>query len=1098
MAVLTSQQRNTLETAVKLARKAAETGAFNALHGLAVDHPEPFAHMNPSQRALRNNLRSKARLLGDALPASGAQQIAHLSNELAYETWHKMLFAKFLETNALLMHPDGVAITMQDSEELANDEGYVDKWDAAANYASKMLPAIFRTDDPLMQVPYATDERIKLESIIDALENQIFIADDALGWVYQFWQSEAKAAINASGEKIDGAKLPAVTQLFTEPYMVHFLIDNTLGAWWVSRNPGTKPPVKFEYLRLLDDGTPAAGRFEGWPEKTAEVTSLDPCMGSGHFVASLFPVFASLRMLEEGLTKEEATDKVIAENLHGLEIDPRCTQIAAFNLALTAWKFCGHYKVLPEMNLACSGIAPKGKVEDWLKLVGKVERSEDKERMENGMRALYEHFQLAPELGSLLDPTTIKADAFTASFEQLQPVLKQALENEADSEQLERGVMAAGIAKAGQLLAKEYTLQITNVPYLGKGKFDKVLSDYVLKNYVDAKGDLATVFLKRLLKTTIKNGIACSVMPQNWIFLSTYKKYRELLLKNYTWSFVVRLGEHAFESSEAAGGFACLVSLLNATPINEKQFIALNAANNRGEKPIYAPEKKELLKTSMLIQIRQNDQLKNPDNTIVFGEISNQTLLSKFANSHQGAHTFDISRFRLFFWEMNSHMTNWTFHSSSPSGLENYSGYHFISYKREENNEFGKIIKAIANDPNETRSVMWRAGHNAWGNLGVACAWMGTLPVSIYIGQLFDNSVAVLIPKNSSHLLPIYTFLSSKSYLQEVRKINQKTQVADSTLIKVPFDLDYWQKIAQEKYPNGLPKPYSDDPTQWLFHGHPIKTYNPLQVALARVLGYRWPAESDKEMELATEARELIEAVKTFDHLSDEDGIFCIPSVNAEPAGAERLRDYLQQVFAREWNNQTITQLLQKEGAKSTNLEAWLRDEFFAQHCKVFQNRPFIWHIWDGRNDGFSALVNYHKLNKDNLSKLIYTYLGDWIRMCDAKKKAGESGAEGLLSAAQKLKERLELILEGEAPYDIFVRWKPLEQQPIGWEPDLNDGVRLNIRPFVEAGVLRNKFNVKWSVDRGKNPPGSPWGEIRDNDRHLGLEEKRNARGNNS
>ena len=303
MSVLTPQQRNTLESAVKQARKMAETGAFNALHGLAVDNPEPFAHMSAAQRILRNSLRSKARLLGDMLPANGAQNINHLTYELAYETWHKMLFAKFLEANGLLMHPDGVAVTMEDCEELSKDEGFVDKWDAAANYASKMLPAIFRTGDPLMQVAYATDERIKLEEIIDALENQIFIADDALGWVYQFWQSEAKAAINASGNKIDGEKLPAVTQLFTEPYMVHFLIDNTLGAWWVSRNPVVKPPVKFEYLRLLEDGEPAAGKFEGWPDKIAGVTSLDPCMGSGHFVASLFPVFAALRMHEEGLTK---------------------------------------------------------------------------------------------------------------------------------------------------------------------------------------------------------------------------------------------------------------------------------------------------------------------------------------------------------------------------------------------------------------------------------------------------------------------------------------------------------------------------------------------------------------------------------------------------------------------------------------------------------------------------------------------------------------------------------------------------------------------------------------------------------------------------
>ena len=183
MAVLTPQQRGTLETAVKQARKLAETGARNALHSLAIDHPEPFVHMTPEQRYLRNRLHNKARLLGDELPASGNQQIDRLSYELAYENWHKMLFAKFLESNNLLMHTSGVAVTMEECEELADEEGYADKWDAAATYASKMLPAIFRTDDPLMQVGFSSNDRIKLEEIIDALDPSIFTSDDALGWV---------------------------------------------------------------------------------------------------------------------------------------------------------------------------------------------------------------------------------------------------------------------------------------------------------------------------------------------------------------------------------------------------------------------------------------------------------------------------------------------------------------------------------------------------------------------------------------------------------------------------------------------------------------------------------------------------------------------------------------------------------------------------------------------------------------------------------------------------------------------------------------------------------------------------------------------------
>jgi hypothetical protein len=1090
MAVLTPQQRNTLESAVKHARKVAEQGAYNALHAMAVDHPEPFAHMEATERSLRNSLRSKARLLGDELKANSEQAIHHLSYELAYETWHKMLFAKFLEANHLLMHPDGVAVTMEDCEELGKEEGYADKWDAAANYASRMLPAIFRVDDPLMKVGYATDDRIKLEGIIEGLENSIFTADDALGWVYQFWQSEAKATINASGDKIDGEKLPAVTQLFTEPYMVHFLIDNTLGAWWVSRNPDVKPPIKFEYLRFspppsgeVGRGLPAAGRFEGWPDRTAEVTALDPCMGSGHFVASLFPVFAALRMQEEGLSKEEATDKVIAENLHGLELDARCTQIAAFNLALTAWKFCGHYKELPEMNLACSGIAPKGKEEDWVKLVGKVARFEDKERLENGMRMLYEHFQLAPELGSLLDPTTIKADAFTASFEELQPVLKRALESEADAEQLERGVMAAGIAKAGQLLGKKFTLQITNVPYLGKGKFDQVLSDYVLKYYPDSKSDLATVFFQRLFKTAILGGNVCSVMPHNWLFLTTFKKYREQLLQSKSINFVIRLGEHAFNNTEAAGAFACIFSASNLKPNDKHLFFGLNAYNNRGEKPIYANEKAELLKTTELKTVRQFEQMGNPSSSILFENLSSLPSISYYADSIKGTDTGDDPRFTRVFWEVQDClMPKWMKYHSTPSGIKDFDGKNRILLWEDEKGDFVN---------NSSGTIRRR---DTLSKSSIAVRLTGKIEASLFSNSLFDTNAGAIVPKKNEYLLPLFTFCRTNTFHEEVRKLDQALKATNAVISKVPFDLEHWQKVASEKYPNGLPKPYSDDPTQWLFHGHPIKSDNPLQVALARVLGYRWPAENDTEMELAEEARAFIEAVKAFDQLSDEDGIFCIPSVNTEQGGAERLRDFLQEVFKEEWSSQTITQLLQKEGANATNLEAWLRDEFFLQHCKVFQNRPFIWNIWDGRKDGFSVLVNYHKLTKDNLSKLIYTYLGDWIRMCEAKMKAGESGAEGLLSAAQKLKEKLEAILEGETPYDIFVRWKPLEQQPTGWEPDLNDGVRLNIRPFIEADVLRKKPNIKWGVDRGKNPPGSYWGEIRDNDKHLSLEEKRAAR----
>jgi len=1077
MPVLTTTQRAALEKTVIAARRHAETGARNALQALAVDQPEPYAHTSAEQRALRNRLRAKARLLGDALQASGHQDISLLAYELAYEYWHRMLFAKFLEANYLLMHSDGVAVTMDECDELAPEEGYADKWTAAAAYASRMLPAIFRPDDPLMQVDFATEDRIRLETLLDAVTQESFTADDSLGWVYQFWQNEAKAAINASGDKIDGARLPSVTQLFTEPYMVHFLIDNTLGAWWVGRHPGETPPVKFEYLRTLEDGSPASGRFEGWPDRTAEITTLDPCMGSGHFVAALFPVLARLRMHEEGLNADEAADRVIAENLHGLELDPRCTQIAAFNLALTAWKFCGHYKALPEMNLACSGIAPKGKFEDWLKLVSRETDPAKKQRLENGLEEMYKLFQQAPELGSLIDPSTIKPDIFTATFEELEPYIESALEQEHDKDQIERGVVAAGIALAGKLLAKKYALQITNVPYLARGKQDAVLATYCDHHYVEAKGDLATVFLDRMLKTAAPGGTACSVIPQNWLFLTTYKKFRQRLLEKQKWDLVARLGPGAFSQISGEVVKAILVAVTNQKPTKHHIFLGIDVSNTPN-----AAEKDAILRTVEVRQMNQLEQLKNPDARVVLELSSEKTLLGKYALGLQGISPADFLHYGRHFWEINSKKEEWEFWQSTIESHTYYGGRDLLLWW---NNDLKESF---------AKGNAFLRGADGWGKKGLVVKQMGNLPSSIYLGDKFDTNCAIILPFEEVHIPAIWCFCSSPQFNEEVRRIDQALKVTNATLVKVPFDLEYWQSVAAEKYPNGLPQPYSDDPTQWLFHGHPIRAEHPLQVALARLLGYRWPAESDPNMDLALEARTMIGAVQAFNVLSDEDGILCIPPVNGEYAGAERLRAFLQAVYGEDWNNGTLSQLLAQEGSKKSNLEDWLREEFFEQHYKLFHHRPFLWHIWDGRKDGFSALINYHLLDKENLQKLIYTYLGDWIRQCEAKVKAGESGAEGLRSAALHLKEKLERILEGEPPYDIFVRWKPLEQQPLGWDPDLNDGVRLNIRPFMQAEVLRKKPNIKWGVDRGKNPPGSHWGEVRDNDLHFGLGEKRVAR----
>jgi hypothetical protein len=1081
MAVLNSTQRNTLEKAVLVARRAAEQGATNALQAFAVHHHEPYGHMTMEDRALRNHLRSKARLLGDKTTSDGGHTIAKLAYELAYEYWHRMLFAKFLEANDLLIHPvHEMAISLEECEELGKEEGYEDKWVAAAYYASKMLPAIFRQDDPLLQIKYATEDRVKLEQLIEGLEEEIFTADDSLGWVYQYWQSDEKQRVNDAGDKIDGESLPAVTQLFTEPYMVHFLIDNTLGAWWTARNPLVTPPVDFQYLRTLEDGTPAAGTFEGWPATLAEITMLDPCMGSGHFVVEVFQVMAALRMQDEGFSKAAACDAVLKENIHGLELDARCTQIAAFNLALTAWKFCGAYRVLPEMNLACSGIAPKGRKEDWVRLADAEADAAKRARLKGGLERMYDLFQLAPDLGSLIDPTSIQKDAFTSDFEELQPFLTDALsKEEAEGENHERGVIAAGIAKAGKLLAKRYVWQITNVPYLSRGKQDQALYNFCEKHYSKSKNDLATVFFEKMLKANTSGGTSCSVIPQNWLFLTTYKKFRKDLLKTCTWDVVARLGPKSFQTPMWDFN-VMLLSISKQKASEAHAFVGVDVSEygSAGEKDA------GLLECELKMPV-QAEQSENPDTRIVFDEMQSTTLLSKFADCFAGILNGDSPRFLRKVWEINEVNELWSLQQTTVSNHTDFDGLTQVIYYDEENGHLRehKWIRREKLHDSDQR------GNKAWGKWGIGISQMNNLPVSLYTGGKFDSNLAVIYPKDQSLVLPLWVYCQSEEYYNNVRRIDQKTNVTNATLVKVPFDLERWQDIASKEYPNGLPKPHSNDPTQWIFHGHPKYTESPLQVSIARLLGYQWPAESDKEMELAEEARYKIKAIHDLQLPFDEDGIVCIPPVNGEPAAGERIREQVMKIWGEAFNGATLKTLIQQEGSTKKDLDTYLRDDFFTHHCKLFKNRPFIWHIWDGRKDGFAALVNYHKLDKATLEKLIYTYLGDWINQCQLQIQNNVSGADGLLSAANALKEKLQLILKGEPPYDLFIRWKPLEEQPIGWEPDINDGVRLNVYPFVQAGVLRKKFNVKWGKDRGKNPTGSPWGPDRYN-RYEDLDEE--------
>jgi len=480
--------------------------------------------------------------------------------------------------------------------------------------------------------------------------------------------------------------------------------------------------------------------------------------------------------------------------------------------------------------------------------------------------------------------------------------------------------------------------------------------------------------------------------------------------------------------------------------------------------------------------VGQRNQLKNPDAALNFVEIANVSFLATLAYCYQGTSTGDNPRFTCCFWEINSIGSNWECFQTPLSGVLAYGGKEsVVNWKALEAGFEGAAIR----------------GGEAWRKPGVAFGQMADLPATLFQGTKFSNSCPVLVPFKPQDLLPIWAFCESGALASALRQFNQKLSVDNGYITKVPFNLAHWQKVAAEKYPQGLPKPYSSDPTQWLFNGHPAGADQPLHVAMARLLGYQWPRQTGSSFPdcPALDPDGL-------EPLADGDGIVCLSPIRGEAAAADRLRALLAVAFGDEWSNAKERELLLETAVANdakkaaADLGDWLRQSYFAEHCKLFQSRPFVWHLWDGNPHGFSVLVNYHKLAAPNgqgrktLELLTYTYLGDWIDRQKLDQAEGVNGADDRLAAALDLQGQLKKILEGEPAYDLFVRWKPLHQQAIGWDPDINDGVRLNIRPFLNAqlrkggkagaGILRAKpGTIKWAKDRGKEPMRSkadfPW-----------------------
>ena len=423
------------------------------------------------------------------------------------------------------------------------------------NALNGILPGMFQKIEDyteLLLPDYLLREGSVIEQMVtlipeDDWKDQVQI----IGWLYQYYNTEPKDKVFADLKKnikISKEHIPAATQLFTPDWIVHYMVENSLGRLWLEGHPNNE--LKSEWKYYLDEAEQepdvqaqlAEIRKQYAALKPEEILTIDPCAGSGHILCVLFDVL--VRIYEDyGYTAREAAASIVQNNLWGLDIDDRAAQLAYFAVMMKARQYDRRFFTREVQPHVYAIQESNGIHRDQLHYLGHGLSDIERNNAVNQMNALLDAFIDAKEYGSILQPGAYDwalLSRFVADTTPEQQVTFD--ESGVEATQAQLWLMIA----QGQALAQKYHAVVTNPPYMGGSGMSAELSDFVKNNYPDSKSDLFAVFMERCRQMAVNNGFQAMITQHSWMFLSSFEKLRTKLL---TVDIVnmAHLGARAFE-----------------------------------------------------------------------------------------------------------------------------------------------------------------------------------------------------------------------------------------------------------------------------------------------------------------------------------------------------------------------------------------------------------------------------------------------------------------------------------------------------------------------------------------------------------------------
>lgn len=487
-----------------------------------------------------------------------------------------------------------------------------------------------------------------------------------IGWLYQYYNDERKnEVINIYKGTVKKEDIPAATQLFTTDWVVRYMVDNSLGRYWIERHPESKLAEKLEFFV-----TPKNGEIKYIDEfvKPEDVKFLDPCMGSGHILVYAFDILMEIYK-ESGYTERDAAAMIVQNNLFGLDIDDRASQLAYFAVMMKARSY--------DRRFLSRGIKPNVLAIKESNGMGAAVRDglTTDAAMNAISRYLVDTFRDAKELGSIITVESRDYDGYMAYLDDCDGQGQLSLDD-ADWLQNTRPMLKA-LARQAKVLAAKYPVVCTNPPYLNK--IEGQLKKFVLDNYKDYSGDLFSVFTYRNLMFCKQDGYCGYMTPFVWMFIKTYEKLREFIIRNKSIATLVQMEYSAFEEATVP---ICSFVLKNGNATENGLYFKLS--DFKGGMEVQKQKVLEALASKNCGYLYETDQSnfsKIPGSLIAYwlsiNAFNSFTLekISEFISPRIGLVTGDTDRFLRLWYEISFKRVNWNCKSAEESVCSNFKWF---------------------------------------------------------------------------------------------------------------------------------------------------------------------------------------------------------------------------------------------------------------------------------------------------------------------------------------------------------------------------------------------------------------------------------------